>query len=414
MSEKFSLRQWLLIGLLIRLLVMPFTLHGDMLFVNSYPHFLAHGVWDAYGAGLVKNDVGYYPPLAMIFFALVQTFLGFIFPGFEEFLHSITYQSVDPLDSKYLFLALFLMKLPYLAVEFSLVTICLRMIPDDKDKRTFMVFWAVNPVVIYGTYMVGHLDLIPAFFVALACYFSLRKGKEHWACLSLAVGGLFKVFPIVFLPVILCIASRGLKDFIRLSLYGVVPVAFIYGVFYLISGEAVFHIFTVLSHDFSASIDFGNLFLRLCQAGIYGLVCFHILFLRQTRLDYFSLAQYLLIVYFAVYWGHLLASTHRYIWFIPFFILLISQRPQWRKPFYFLLLIIFLAGLRSRKQALGIFAPINPEFFLSFPSLKDITWFVFGPKVYDVTVAVLFKIVTAIMTLALLKNLYFPFRKHVA
>ncbi|MFQ5717355.1 MAG: hypothetical protein ACE5GQ_09675, partial [Nitrospinales bacterium] len=410
MSEKFNLKQWLLIALLFRLLVMPFTLHGDIFFVNIYPHFLAHGIWDAYGVGLEKNHVGYYPPLAMIFFALVQMVLGFIFPGFEEFLHSITYQSVDPLDSKQLFLALFLMKLPYLAVEFSLITICLRMTSEDKDKRTFMVFWAVNPLVIYGTYMVGHLDLIPTFLVALACYFSLRQGEEHWACLSLAAGGLFKVFPIIFLPVVLCIASRDLKDSIRLLLYGVVPVVFVYGVFYLISGEAVFDVFIALNHDLDASVDFSNLFLRLCQAIVYGLVCWHILFLRQGRLDYFMLAQYFLIVYLAVYWGHLLASTHRYIWFIPFMILYVQSRPRWRKPFYLLMTIIFLAGLRSRKQTLGIFAPLNPEFFLSLPSLKDVTWFVFGPRAYDVAVAVSFKVVTAVMTLALLKKLYFPSR----
>lgn len=413
-SDAFSLKQWLLVGLLLRLLVIPFTLHGDMIFVYFYPHFFSHGEWDAYGIGLQKIGVPYYPPLAMIFFALIQIVLRFLFPGFESFMHSVAYEDIPFLDAEPLFLSAFLMKTPYLFFEFFLVKTCLQMLSEDKYKLGFMIFWAINPVVIYSAYMIGHLDLIAAFFVVLAWRLSLEKGKARLACLSLAVGALFKLFPIAFLPMILCVSSRSIKDFVVSALYGTLPVLFFYALFYRISGTSSIGLFTAMGHDLNTSTDYGMLFLRLCQVSIYGLVCAHIIFVRRDTLDYTVLCQYFMIIYMAMYWGSLVSSTHRYIWLMPFFVYYIQLQPRWRLPFYLLIAVIFLTSFRSREQFMGVFSPLNVEFFMSFPSLKDVTWFMFGPKIFDMVMETVFKLGTAVMALLLLKNLYSPSRKEMA
>ena len=406
MINRFNIQQWFLIGLLLRLAVMPFTVHGDMYFVYQYPHFFSHGELDVYGIKV------YYPPLAVVFFATIQLIYRFISPGFEETIHSLTYLGAEPLESGHIFWTLFLMKLPYLVFDFFLIQICWYMLSETDEKRNFMVFWAVNPVVLYSPFMVGHIDLIPTFFVVLACYFSLKKGKEHYACLSLSAGALFKVFPIIFLPMVLCISSRNIKDAFRLSLYCLLPIVFFYSIFYLISGSSVFNIFKALpSHDFNVSKDISNIYLRFFQVFVYFFVCFHILLLGPVRLGYSILIQCFLAVYFATYLGHLISSTHRYVWFIPFLILYVQKNPKWKKPFYLLLVTIFLAGLRSRGSCLGIFGPLNPEFFFSIPSLKDVAWYLFGPS-YDIVIESLFKVITAIMTFLLLKNIYFITHKH--
>ena len=403
MNYRFSTQQWFLIGLLLRLIVMPFTMHGDMYFVYKYPHYFSHGEWDIYGKGI------YYPPANVIFFATVQFIYRIIFPGFENFTHMLAYTNTDMYESEHIFLSHFLMKLPYLVFDIFLINICWRMILDKNNKKYLMIFWAVNPVIIYGTFMVGQMGLIPTFFVVLACYFSLKKGKESFACLSLAAGTLFKLFPIIFLPMVLCISSRNIKDAFRLSLYCLLPILFFYGIFYLISGPSVFNNFRLVDdqffQDISLSQNFGNVLLKLCQAFVYFFVCYHILQLRPDRLNYLVLIQCFLAVYLAFYWVHIIAATHRYVWFIPFMILYIQKYPKWKKPFYLLMVVIFLAGLRSRGSFMGIFGPLNPELFFSIPSLKDITWHLFGPT-YDIIAESLFKVITAIMALLLLKNIY--------
>ena len=407
MTERFNIKQWFLISLLLRLIVMPFTMHDDMMFIYRIPHLLLHSELDVYGISVEQFHSHYYPPFALIFFAFIQFILGFLFPGFEEFTHAIGLLETKALyEAEHFYLSVFLMKLPYLFFDCFLILVCWRMLPSNKSKLNFTIFWAVNPLVIYTTFMFGQFDLIPAFFVVLACYFSLQRGREQYACLCIASGCLFKVFPIVFLPVVLLISSRNIKDFFRFSLYGIVPVLFFYGVFYLISGEATLRLFSAFSYNTKMFIDFKTVILRFSQATVYILLCIHLILYKREQLNYTIIIQYFLVIYLAIYWGLQLSSTHYLTWFVPFLILYVQQRSDWKKPFYFLLLIIFLDGLKPRTGCLGIFAPINPEFFLSLPSLKDVTGFLFDQKTYDLTIGLLFKGVTGLWVLAILKNLY--------
>ena len=47
-TGRFNIKQWFLISLLLRLIVMPFTVHGDLFFVYNTPHIFSHGEWNAY------------------------------------------------------------------------------------------------------------------------------------------------------------------------------------------------------------------------------------------------------------------------------------------------------------------------------------------------------------------------------
>lgn len=408
MPEGLSTKQWFLISILLRLLIIPLTFHGDILFVNRAPHLLAHGEWNAYEIFLREySDYGYYPPLAMLLFGFCQFILTFLFSGYEAFLHSaLTGFTTDVLSADHLFLSLFLMKIPYLVFDCWLIRICWKMLPEPKARRSFMVFWAVNPIVIYGTYMMGQYDLVSAFTVVLACFWAVQRGKEHWACLALAAGCLLKLMPVVFLPLVILMGSRNMKDAVRLSLYGTVPIVIFYGGFYLISGDAMLQLFSDLSYVANTSTDYRTIFLRVCQAMVYALVLHHIWFKSRNAVDYSLAGKYFLLVYIAVYWGVVPNQTYYFIGFIPFLILFVQERPEHRKTFYSLILIIFLLGLRSRSSFIGIFAPVNPEFFLSWPSLKDVTGFLFNQETYLKAMKYLYLGVTAFWVVSIFKNLY--------
>tara|TARA_B100000686_G_scaffold351783_1_gene451514 strand:- start:2179 stop:3453 length:1275 start_codon:yes stop_codon:yes gene_type:complete len=412
MARGFNFKQWLMVGFILRLSVMPFTFHGDIFFILLTPMYLIDGELDAYGTFAARyglaNNTGYYPPFTLLYFSFWEFILSCVFvdfPNFSEYLFENNAKGF--LDSNTQFRWIFLLKVHYLAFDALLVNTIFRMLPSgDHHRKTFTIFWALNPVIVFGTYMVGQLDLIPSSLVVLSCYFCLRKGKEHFAALSLAAGCLFKVFPIIFLPMVICLTCRTLKSALKISLYGILPVVVIYGIFYGISGSPIFSLFSGQQHNIEISMRPEAIILRGSQALIYAIVCFHIWKTPLSKLNYLILVQYFLIVYFAIYLGFFVSSVHRYIWFTPFILFWIHHNHQWRKPFYFFLMLIFLGCLRSRSTSLGILAPINPKLFMSFPSVKDAACFLMDCALYYKIITYVFKAACVIGVGVLTRGLY--------
>ncbi|MEC7641394.1 MAG: hypothetical protein VYC17_04475 [Nitrospinota bacterium] len=409
MMQKLNVKQWLAIGLLARLLVIPFTVHVDLFFNYSIPHLLSHGEWDAYG--IAVNEIGqrYYPPLTLIFFAALQVVFRVLVPGYHDFIELIGEGNLKAIwEADGLFQILFLLKAPFLVFDGLLIWLCWKFFSDEGGRKVFTMLWACNPVVIYSVYMGGHFDLIPAFLVVLACYFSVNRDTGHYACLALAAGFLFKIFPIIFLPMVLCMTCKTAKEVFRNSLFALVPILIIYGGFYLVSGNAVFKIFVLGSLRVATQITVGTeiILLRILQAGVYFLACYHILFYQKDPLTPSLAIQYFLAVFLAMNWGILLLLTHYLIWVMPFLVIFVQHVRSWRKPFYVLLLIIFLAGMKSRASTLGVFSPLNHQFFMSFPSLGDVVGFLFDPKMYDFVIGALFKGLTGIMLFSIMQRLF--------
>tara|TARA_B100000686_G_scaffold353865_1_gene461193 strand:+ start:6462 stop:7655 length:1194 start_codon:yes stop_codon:yes gene_type:complete len=386
---------------------MPFTAHPDLLFIYKTPNWFSHGDWNAYQTLAEEKNAGYYPPLALLLFAGSQVVTRFFFSGYDEFIQTIgTVPTKILFNSEHLFQSLFLMKMPYLVFEFFLIALFLKMLPDEKNKTTFVLFWSVNPIVIYGAYMAGQLSLIPAATVAASCYFCLQPGKERYACLALGFGFLFKVFPIIFLPMVLCIVSKTMKDLLTHSLWAIVPIAVLYGGFYIVSGPAVFKIFSVGGISFATNLkpDFGNVALRIIQIGVYILVCRRIFFRSGGEMNYSILLKYFLIIYIALTWSALLSSTHYMIWFMPFLIAFITRRREWVFSYYGLIIVIFLAGLKSRASCFGIFRSLEPETFMSLPSVMEAAGVLFPLDVYYTTLSLVFKAATGCIALVALRE----------
>ena len=398
---------WILIGVFIRLLVIPFTFHGDMIWINTIPHLLSHGEWDVYKTAKDVLNQNYYPPMALIFFGLVQLFLRTISTDYEQFTHNlIVFNIEDILAFHSLFKILFLLKLPYLIFDGLSLALAAKLLQNSIQKSSFILFWVLNPVSIYGTYMVGQFDLIPSSLVFLAFYCCSKRGLETYAPLALATGCLFKIFPIVFLPMVTLIIGNNFKSCIRYLFIGVFPVVAFYMFFYLTSGPSVLKLFSDMSYNTDITFDFKTLLLRSLQALTYALVCWHIFQNNKAHVDLNTLSQYFLIIYFAVFWGLYIQWTHYLIWLMPFLIFYAIESNPRKYLYYALLVIIFLAGLHTRSLCFGIFAPLNPDFFSSLPSLRDITGYIFNQKIYDIVIDLLFKGITGTIVFFLLIELF--------
>jgi hypothetical protein len=406
MYKNLSIKQWILIGVLIRFILAPITIHPDIFYLYKFPHLISHGQWNIFE--IAENlDSGYYPAVTLYTFAFFDFIFSTLFSNYEEFVHSLfTIETIDTLNSKSIFLNLFLLKTPYFIFEGLIFFTGWKMISDDSKKKYFAFLMATNPLVIYTTYMFGQFDLFTALFVLAAGYFALQKGREHFGSLALACGFMSKIFPIIFLPFYLIVTLKNPRSVFKILSYFIAPIVIIYSFLYMINGDSIFFVIKKFSYNLNSSQSIQHMLTRLFQASIYGIVCWHAFFIARKQINYILLTKYFFVIYMAAYWGLHIHSTHYFIWQIPFFILLASFAPEWEKRMYILIAIIFLGGLRARTSFIGLFSPLNPEFFLSFPSLKDITGFLMNQSVYDQTIAYTFKLYVGLIIYWILKDIF--------
>ncbi len=415
MRQKLTVQQWILIGVLIRFTLAPLTMHADIFFVYQFPHFLSHGQWNVYEIGEKSFNASYYPATTLFVFSFFDFIFSSLFSTYEAFVHSLSTTSPNiALNSPHIFSNVLLFKTPYFIFEALIFLAGWKMIENDSAKKNFAFLMAINPLIIYSTYLFGQFDLLPAFFVFVAGFFALQRGREHFGSIAIACGFMSKVFPIIFFPFYLLVAAKSIKNAFKLFLYFLAPILGIYSVLYMINGDSIFFLLKKFSYNLDSTQSIKHLMIRLFQATIYGIVCWHAFFLARKQIDYPLLTKYFLVIYMAAYWGLNIHSTHYFIWHIPFFILLASFAPGWEKRMYILLAIIFLAGLRDRTSFIGLLAPLNPEFFLSFPSLKDVTGFLMNQSLYDQAIGYLFNFYAGLIIYWALKDIFSKKYKNIS
>jgi len=197
----------------------------------------------------------------------------------------------------------------------------------------------------------------------------------------------------------------------RYCIYCFLPIFLLYGVAFWVSGPSAFGILDTFSEQhihstFEVAKLISFLGLRLVQALVYLSACLHILFFQKESINHLTSAKYFLLIYLSLSWEMPLSSIHQFTWILPFLLFLIVHNKKWSKLFYLFVVTIFLGGLRSRHDAFGIFAPLNPELFLSLPSLKDITGYFFNQNVYDQMINFSFKVISTIFIILILRSLY--------
>jgi len=236
-SMKNIIKKWwfwpLIVGLVIRAILMPITLHPDLWGHSFVAYFFAYqgklNIYEHLASlplthPLVRNfgvsDIFIYPPLTYFtlgfFRLLVKPFTDPAFiPWLMENLGEVhSYRS--------LFWHLFLFKFPYLFFDLGLAFLLAGLFNDEKKKKLAFALWILNPVTLYATFMVGQLDVLPTFFSVLSLYFAQRK-KKSFAMISLGIGGSYKMYPLLFIPLAAFILGDNFKNRVKFILLGIFP-----------------------------------------------------------------------------------------------------------------------------------------------------------------------------------------------
>ena len=225
--------KWLIIGVILRLVLMPITLHPDLWGHSFVAYFFAYrGIFNPYeylvnlgqDHPLVTNfgvaDIFIYPPLTYftlgIFRVLVMPFTD------PNFIPTLWNGLGSAYSNNNLFSHLLFFKLPYLFVDVATGFLLASLFDKQNSKTKIFTLWMINPVTLYATFMMGQLDILPVFFVILSLCFVKQK-KPYASLISLGVGGAYKMFPLLLIIPAALILKRELRQRIKLILAGIAP-----------------------------------------------------------------------------------------------------------------------------------------------------------------------------------------------
>ena len=363
---------------------MPFTMHGqDLVFINYFPMMLVEkGIWDPYGfisANLPHFTVTYYGPvlffvMSIANFVIVKLFNPATLITILELSSGMMSKSCTTIDYVHafsnldLFKNLFLMKSPYLVFDFLIAGILLKLAMTEKLALNAYKLWMLNIVVLQSVYAVGGAYLIPAFFITAALYAGVKK-KPYLSIVFLSVGGATNMPPYaLILPACLLLGNNWKKKFLLL-LTATVVVVLPYLPFYFSSGNSILGLFFNLSNVQYSGIA------KWILAGIF-IVLYSFISINATKDSQSQDPEIKLVYYFAVimFLSYTVSPIRfRYFAYItPLLALIIPQHKKFGVFILFIILILAFQWLTERDMQLGLFAPLNPAYFLSLPTIQEI------------------------------------------
>ncbi len=204
------LRWILVIGLLLRLVLIPVSLDPDLV------GFAQTSASELYGQGPYAY-ASIYPPFWSFYLDVVGHIASWFVPGPQwlttssqtRALWSGTFglASSSTVDPVYMIVEK-LSLLPFDVVSgLLLYLLAFRFTRSPDSARLAFAFWFLNPLVILVSAVHGTLDVIPTACV-LAAFLLLFERRFTVCGMAIATGTLFKIYPILFAPLLLAMAWR--------------------------------------------------------------------------------------------------------------------------------------------------------------------------------------------------------------
>lgn len=352
----------LILALLLRLLVMPFTGHWDLIVTHSVAaKAFTSGIFSFYTGSSVI-----YPPFTFLSFALWQAIISpFTGPDFHTWL-SLPLQMQFVSDNAFRYF--FWMKLFYLPFDLGTAYFLGRFGKDKKESKLLSALWLFNPVVIYVVYMWGSIDIIPTFFAVMAVYL-LTESKGLIPFLLFGIGAMYKIWPLILAPAAALIRFSDTKNRIISTSVSLLPLTLLSIVYMRIPEFSR----VVFGSDRIAMFGNAVIYIGMQQHLLlvplgYFLI---LLFLWTIPVPLYKLPEIVMAVLLFLF--SLSAFTPQWIlWLLPFLLVTFVRYPRLRTEIFFsaltysMVLFTFDASL-----SVGLFAPVEPT-LLDIPVIKDI------------------------------------------
>lgn len=359
---KLKYLQIFLIGLFLRILVMPFTFHWDLYALNIVAsEFIKHGPLAFY-----TSYISDYPPLTYLSLGIWQLIIKPL--TFSDFYRWLDLPSIVKFLSIHNARYLFLLKSFYIPFDLGIAYILGKFGRNENEKKILSSLWLFNPIVLYVVFMWGTIDIVPTFFVLLSIYL-IREGKTYLPLILLCIGALFKLWPVLLIPFALVTISNGWKKR-TIGLVLCLLVSLLILLPYLRIGN--FWTYVIFS-DRASMMGNGGLYLGFSQwLLVYPFLC--LIGLLYTNRNYSGIPDKIIDVSFIVLIIFYITSAFTpqwFLWILPLFIIQVVRYPTLFKPFvlifigYGLVILTFDITL-----SLGLFGPMEPTLWQA-PFVKE-------------------------------------------
>lgn len=348
---NLKLKRLLILGMIIRILIMPWFFHPDIKSQHFHFQFLSHGVTNIFSyVENNKNKLPYtdtfnYLPLTYLSFGTVHALLKPFYP--PQFYTWLNDWGVNQNNYPNLIYYMFVLKLPYLIFDLICGIYLLKIFGEKAFK-----FWLFNPFTIYLIYCLGNFDIVPVCLSVMA-YFYLTKNKNFLSFFLLGIASALKLYPLLLLPFFLFYKKPQIKNLFTNSLIYLLPIFISVAPF--LSNQSFVKSFT--SSGLSQLL-LNQKILNIPIFPVFYLIIFLLYFLKKIDINKSFLLLFLIFICFVPF------HTQWILWFLP--LALFALNPLFALLLILSLLINFL--LDDSFAFFGTLLPINSYFqYLTTP-----------------------------------------------
>lgn len=378
----------IIVGLLIRLLLMPFALHADFISYNWRAHLIStHFIF----------PIPVLEPLGHILYALNQLLFSPIFKNYELiFLHPFGVKGsffTSSVNDWLTFVQLininkilFFLKIPHLFFDFLTLFLLMLFFKKPKEKILAASIWLFNPVNLYTFYIFSRHDSISIFFIILSLFF-LKKEKLGLSGLSLWLGILTRLQSILFVPfylIFFIFKSKKIKNIMTLISIFVLVVFITFGISKMINFNT--NLLTQIKDESNSielvsisNVPHVNQLFRTTIGGIplfvsasVFLLLWFVSIIKNSKFDEIILTN-VLLMFMLLYFSINPFSFHYFVWLSPFLTLFIARNSQYLYywfliPFFWIITGLFGTDLGVFSQ--NLFLPLSYSLY-SLPLLPE-------------------------------------------
>lgn len=354
--KSVSIRNLILAAVLVRLAIAAVFFHGDLMFI-----------WE-------RSAEVYYPPLTYFLFWLMSPLL-------------ILSRSAG----------FWILKIPYLAADLLILRIMMGLTPTERRRETVWL-WGFNPIVLYGIYAQGQMEIILAALLVWSAALVGRK-KVGGGMLVLSAAAALKTQPVFLLPAVAMLMGRSWQKILWLLGIGVsLPVIFGLGYQQLTGTDAIASYFPKVAAPAVELALRPDMILTwtmlLLGLGIYFLLLWK-LWKYRNKYQYVSAEVYisaLMAALAAIFIANPANLFHRYVLLVPILILFVVRQKLSPRIIWGLSGLLFLGHIYTWPLQWGLLQHIWPE-VASFPALRE---FVSGWVKYE-HLALIFQVGAKVM-----------------
>jgi len=264
------------------------------------------------------------------------------------------------------FRTLFLFKVPYLIFDLGCAFLLLGIFQNQKKGLNAFIFWMVNPIVIFATYIAARYECICIFFILLSFYYA----KNNMFIKSLLFFGgsiVIRLYPLILLPFFIIILGKNVGEYLKLAFWGLLPLGTITVLDKLfhrvgeIGGAMGMH---QANYLLTMKFYMGHLkdYIFIFVAA-YG---FLLLYTHFTTDHSFENLRKSLLMLMLLFFATCFFHAHYFMWLIPFLTLQIVEDRRFIGLFI-IQVICFIVYTFQWKETFAnlLFTPLNPSYFMS-------------------------------------------------